>query len=339
MTAHAPIWLTEADVAGIVDMEAAIAAVADVFHAQGGGHVLPMQKTHVRWGSGHTLHAIGAVSTASARSTAGALAATKTWAHTAGGAEPLLVLWDADTGALQAVVEAFVLGQFRTAAVSGLATELLAVPDAQRMAMIGCGRQALPQVAAAASIRDLDEVRVYSPTAGRRTAFAARVKDELGVAARVCGSVDEAVDGAEVVTLATRSLEPILAAAAVARGAHVNAIGAITPERVEVAADLVDRADLLVVDDAAAARELSTELAGRDPLMELSELVRSDGRRPPGADVTLFKAMGTGSADLALGALCLAAARQRGLGHELPERRAAAARFARTARATEGATP
>ena len=333
MTTDAPLWLTEADVADVLDMDAAIAAVTGVLRAQGGGHVLPMQKTHVRWGGGHTLHAVGAVSTASA------LVATKTWAHTAGGAEPLLILWDEESGGLQAVVEAFVLGQFRTAAVSGLATDRLAVLDARRMAMIGSGRQALPQVAAVASVRDLDEVRVYSPTADRRTAFAARVQDELGVTARACTSVEAAAGGADGVTLATRSVEPILAAAAVARGAHVNAIGAITPERVEVAEDLVARADLVVVDDAAAARELSTELAGHDPLVELSQLVSSDRWRPPGADLTLFKAMGTGSADLALGAFCLGAARQRGLGRALPHRTSAAARFGRTARTAEGVAP
>jgi alanine dehydrogenase len=331
MTSAAALWLTEAEVADVLDMESAIAAVTDVFRAQGLGHVVPMHKTHVRWGGGHTLHAIGAVSSAAA------LAATKTWAHTAGGAEPLLVLWDAETGALQAVVEAFVLGQFRTAAVSGLATDLLAVPEAARMAMIGCGRQALPQVAAVASVRDLDEVQVFSPTAERRSAFAARVEKELGITARACGSVEEAVAGAGVITLATRAVEPIITASPVGSGAHVNAIGAITPERVEMAADFVDRADLLVVDDLAAARELSTELGGRDSLIELSELVGSGRRRPTGADVTVFKAMGTGSADLALGAVCLASARERGLGHALPERRAAAARLTRRARATEGA--
>ena len=326
-----PVWLTEADVAGILDMDTAIAAVSDIFRLQARGEVVPMQKTHVRWGAGHTLHAIGAVSSA-----AGSVA-TKTWAHTAGGAEPLLVLWDAETGVLQAVVEAFVLGQFRTAAVTGLATGLLAAPGARRMAMIGSGRQALPQVAAVAAVRQLDEVRVFSPTSPHREALVARIEEELGLRARACESVHEAVDGAHIITLATRATEPVLSAAAVGQGVHVNAIGAITPERVEVAADLVDRAEIIVVDDAAAARELSSELRGREPLVALSHLVGEDARRSPARDLTLFKALGTGSADLALGAQCLAAARAQGLGHPLPERTAAAARLGRAARAREGA--
>jgi ornithine cyclodeaminase len=242
-----------------------------------------MLKTHVAWGEGHTLHAIGGVD--------GDLVGTKTWAHTAGGANPLLILWDSETGERRAVIEAFLLGQLRTAAMSGVATRLLADPTTTTVAVIGTGKQAGPQVDALRAVLAVREMRVFSPDAAHRKAFAER----MGGSA--CDSVEAAVDGAGVITTATRATAPFLEASMVAAGAHVNAIGAITPERAELAADLVDRA-LLVTDSVESAMRLAREVADRD-LRPLSALL-ADGTRPE-ADVTVFKAMGVGLADVALG--------------------------------------
>jgi ornithine cyclodeaminase len=253
-----------------------------------------MVKTHLSWGDGHTLHAIGGLD--------GDLVGTKTWAHTAGGAKPLLVLWDSETGARRAVIEAFALGQLRTAAMSGLATKLLADPTTRTAAIIGTGKQALPQVAALTTVLPITEVRVHSRDPERRTAFAARVESELGVAAVASGTVAAAVDGAGAVTTATRATEPFLQASFVASGTHVNAIGAITPERAELCDDLVGRS-FIVTDSVEQARALATEVQGRT-LHALSSRI---GVPRPDADVTLFKAMGIGLADVALGRAVLEA--------------------------------
>src|SRR4051812_20902605 len=148
-----------------------------------------MVKTHLAWGDGHTLHAIGGVD--------GDLVGTKTWAHTAGGANPLLVLWDSESGERRAVIEAFLLGQLRTAAMSGVATRLLADPATTVVAVIGTGKQAGPQVEALRAVLPVEHVRVFSPDAAHREAFADRVD------AIACDSVEDAVDGAGVVTTAT----------------------------------------------------------------------------------------------------------------------------------------
>ena len=99
--------------------------------------------------------------------------ATKTWAHTAGGAEPVLAVWDAESGQLLAMIEAFALGQLRTASVSAVAIEAMAAPGAATLAIIGTGKQAFPQVAAALDRRAIEQVRVFSPTADHRDAFVA----------------------------------------------------------------------------------------------------------------------------------------------------------------------
>ncbi len=281
-------WVSEGEVVERLDLPNAIDAIERALAREAAGTAKTMMKTHLAWGDGHTLHAIGGLD--------GDLVGTKTWAHTAGGATPLLILWDSETGERRAVIEAFALGQLRTAAMSGLATRMLADPTTAIGAVIGTGRQALPQVSALASVLPLTSIRVHGRDPKRRKAAATRVEDELHIAAFVTDSVAEAVDGAGVITTATRATEPFLAGSMVASGAHVNAIGAITPERAELFADLVDRS-FVVTDSIEQARALAREVDGRE-LRSLSSLV---GVSRPAADLTLFKAMGIGLADVALG--------------------------------------
>jgi len=310
-----PLWIREADVAALLDMRAAIAAVEEALAAEAVDRTHDMVKTHVKWGAASTLHALGAVIPDAA------IAGTKTWAHTENGATPLLVLFDAHTGTLRAVIEAFALGQLRTGAVSGVATRHLAAAGAAELAIIGSGRQALAQIAAVIAVRPLRAVRVFSPTAAHREALAARVRDVFGIAAVVADSVAKAVAGAAIVTLATRAREPLLSAAMLAAGAHVNAIGAITPERAELGADVLARSAVVAADSVPAAQRLSRELrdyygaAGNwNAVVPLSRIAAGTVRRERGSDVTLFKAMGIGLADVAIGGAVLARARAAGRG-------------------------
>ena len=304
MPADTPVWIREAEVVSLLDIGDAIEALSDglALEARGAAHNLP--KTYVSFGGHSDLHAVGA-----AVEGAG-LVGTKTWAHTPGGATPLLVLFDAHTGALRAVIEAFALGQLRTAAISGVATGALAVADAAELAIIGTGRQALPQAAAIVAVRPIERVRVVGRDAGRAEAFATRVKQTLGVEATVADSVARAVDGAPIVTCVTRATEPVLTGAMLAGGTHVNAVGAIALDRVELDGTVLDRCDVITTDTVDQARRLSRSLrdhlGDRDEawkqVVPLSELLASTTTRPAAADVTVCKSMGAGISDLALGA-------------------------------------
>lgn len=301
------VWLREDDVVATVDLLDAVDAVEGALRAQAAGQAHTMEKTHVAWQGGHTLHAIGAVDEHAG------VVATKTWAHTGGGATPLVVMWDAHDGALIAVVEAFALGQLRTGAVSGLATRWLAPFGATRGALVGTGKQAMAQLAAMAVARRLDEVRVHSPNEAHRAAF---VREARGAAwpfeIAAAATVEEAVRGAQIVTTATRAREPFLHADALSPGTLVNAIGAITPERSELAPEVVSRSDLVVADSADTAERLATELDGRRPT-PLAEIVAAGQPREPG-DLTVFKAMGIGLADLAIACLVLERSKAEGRG-------------------------
>lgn len=315
------IWISEAETVSVMSLPEAIDALRDGLREEAAGRAVNMVKTHATWANGSTLHAIGAVFEGVG------VAGTKTWAHTADGAMPLLVLMDANNGRVLAIIEAFALGQMRTGGISGLATDLMSRSNATRMAMIGAGKQSITQVAAAAAVRNLERVTVWSPTSANREALARKIEERLGIEAVATATLDEALDAADIVTLATRARSPFLMKDALPRGVHITAVGAITPERAEFEPALVDRASLCAADSVPQARKLSREFQqafGEDEkawsrLVPLSRIAAGAVARPVDADLTIFKAMGMGISDLSLGISVFERARTAGLGRPLPE--------------------
>jgi len=315
-----PLWISEADVVSLMGMPEAIAALERGLLAEAQGDADNLVKTHVEWGEGATLHAIGATFPRAG------FAGTKTWAHTAGGATPLLVLFDSNSGSLRAVVEAFALGQMRTGCASGVATRWLADEDADEFAIIGTGKQAITQVAAVLAVRHIRRIRVFGRNEDRLNRFVTRLKTEFGVEVVAAGSVAEAVRDAPIITIVTRASEPILSAGMIERGAHINAVGAIVPSRAELNQDVLARSTQIVVDSISQAQKLSRELReffGPDPgkwsaVHSLASLVSQQCSRTLADDLTLFKSLGMGISDLSLGIELYQKAVESGLGRELP---------------------
>ena len=166
----------------------------------------------------------------------------------------------------------------------------------------------------------------------RRDAVAAAVRKTFpGVETLAAASMAEALDGAGIVTLCTNATEPFYTAAMAQPGTHINAIGAIVPARAEFTGDVFPRCSAIAVDTVEGVRELSREFidhfsaasgndAGWARVQPISQVIREGRRRAPGADLTLFKAMGMGIADLAVAIEVLRVAEARGLGTRLPER-------------------
>ncbi len=313
------LWITEAEVAALIDMSDAIVALERGLSAEASGGAVNVVKTHTTFGHGDTLHAIGATMVAEG------VVGTKTWAHTEGGANPLLVLFDAADGQLVAVIEAFALGQLRTAAISGLATRWLSAPGASEMALIGAGKQALAQVAAVAAVRKLRRVRVASRHPENAAAFAKRASAELKLEVEPVASIAAAVKDAGIITLVTRATAPFLQSAMVATGAHINAVGAVVPERAEFETSMLARCAVVAADTVPGVRSLSREFIefygnddrAWDAVLPLSRVIAAGSGRPAGADLTLFKAMGMGISDLSVGVEVLSCARANGAGRPL----------------------
>lgn len=234
-----------------------------------------------------------------------------------------IVLLDPETGALLAIMDGRLITEARTAAVSAVSAGALANPDASRLAIIGSGVQARSHLEALACIRRLSSVRVWSPNTERVARFVEEMQPHIEVPLRAAGSARAAVDGADLIVLATASHTPVLASDWVASGAHICAVGACRPTHREMDAALVARARTFVDSRTGALAEAgdivlaiqdcaitATHIAG-----EIGELLEGDveGRQHP-EQVTLFKSLGMAVEDVAAAHLAYSRALERGAG-------------------------
>lgn len=301
------LWLTETEVASHVPMDDAIDALQRNLIEIADGAAFNVPKALGSLNNGGAMHAL-----ASASPRLG-VCGFKTWVHTPNGAKAVFALFSTNDGSLLAMMEANTLGQIRTAAMTALGTRWLAPAEADDLAIVGTGRQAIAQVYAINAVRPLRRVRVWSRDAERRQAFADKIRADLPLAeVTVADSLEVASDGASLVTLVTRATEPFFWADLLAPHAHLNAVGAILPANAEFFPDVFERARAVVVDDLDNARRGSRELRERygaeasqwPDVQTLSGVIKRGGLPAGGSgDVTLFKAMGMGLSDLAIAAL------------------------------------
>ncbi|MDH3239778.1 MAG: ornithine cyclodeaminase family protein [Alphaproteobacteria bacterium] len=313
------LWLTEADVVSLINLSGVIEALEDGLRMEAEGKAQNLHKGQSVW-QGGSLNITGA------QFTGAGYAGAKVWSNVGGKSAPLVLLHGSDDGQLKAIIEAVALGQMRTAALAAVATRWLAAVGADDMAIVGTGKQAITQVAAVHAVRPLKRLRVFSPTPENRAQFAAAVRDKFGFEVTEGASVEDTVGDAPIITTITRAKEPFLFSAMVARGSHINAAGAIIPAFAEIAEDILPRCDRVVVDNLDQCREMSRELQAFydggpgdwNDVRPLSELVAAGQTRPAGLDLTLFKWMGVGLADLAAGIEIFKRAQEKGAGTTYP---------------------
>lgn len=238
----------------------------------------------------------------------------------------LVHLFDAATGGLLAVIEADYMGMIRTGAASGVAARWLARPDAKVAGVFGAGWQAEGHVQAICAALPLERVKVCSRKADKLASFCARMSEATGVAVVPAGA-EEAVRDSDLVGTVTTAAQPLFDADWLAPGVHINAAGSNALIRQELSEATLRRASLLAVD---AVPTALTEAGDLLPLLEKGRLhsrqlvelgdiiVGSHAGRTDAEQVTVFESQGLAIQDLAVGLRVLAAARERGLGIELP---------------------
>jgi ornithine cyclodeaminase/alanine dehydrogenase-like protein (mu-crystallin family) len=221
----------------------------------------------------------------------------------------LVVMLDPETGAPAALLDGAFLTAWRTGAASGLATDLLARPDAESLALIGAGAQARTQLLAVAAVRSLRRVRVYSRTPARAQALIEEMQGQEGIPQdiAVAPTPEAAVAEADIVCTATNSSVPVFDGQALRPGTHINAIGSFTLEMRELDEETFRRAARVVVDSRAAALAEAGEVVWairqgilrEADLVELGEIAagRRSGRERP-EEITLFKSVGLAVQDL-----------------------------------------
>jgi len=231
-----------------------------------------------------------------------------------------VLLHDGESGELIAILNASPVTEIRTAAVSAVATKLLARPGSRTVAVLGSGVQGRSHVDAMQTVLDDPIIRIWSRNTSHAEALA------LGTHSLVAETVEEALDGADIVCTTTAAREPVLRRSWLQPGTHVNAVGSSVPSTRELDAETVAAASLFVDRRESTLNEsgdyllaLAEGLIGPDHIRaELGELLT--GRHPgrTGDDeLTVFKSLGIAVEDLAAAELCVARARERGIGTEV----------------------
>jgi ornithine cyclodeaminase len=238
----------------------------------------------------------------------------------------VVLLFEMDHGGLVAAADATSITAIRTAAVSGLATRLLAREDAGDLAIFGSGTEARSHLEAMLAVRKIRRIRVWSRSADNARAFADREAKRHGVRIDVCGSPEEAARGADVLCTTTSSREPFLRGAWLAPGAHVNTVGSSVKTDREIdgaavarSALFVDRRESTVNESGDYLRAVEERGIGPGHIRaEIGELIAGahPGRSSDG-ELTLFKSLGLAVEDLAAAELAAARARERGIGTEI----------------------
>lgn len=241
-----------------------------------------------------------------------------------------MIMVNEENGMVEAAINGTYLTQLRTGAVQGAATDLLARKDAKIAALIGTGGQAVTQLEAMLTVRDLNEVRVMDLDKERAKKFAidmqAKFKKFNGKIIAV-DKAERAVKDADIITTVTTSPQATFPHEAVKKGAHVNGVGAFTPEMHEIPGELLARADKIVFDTMegvlAEAGDIITPLKEKIITKEdfdgvLAELVLDKIKgRENDEEITVFKTVGTAVLDLVIGAKILKKAKDLNVGQKV----------------------
>ncbi|MGH9762431.1 MAG: ornithine cyclodeaminase family protein [Blastocatellia bacterium] len=313
------ILLTERQVTEILDMKTAIDAVEEVVKDQAQGFATNRPRQRV-FGTGSLLHVMP-----------GADRKMGVYGFKAYSTAPektrfLVMLYEAKSGDLLAIIEADRLGQMRTGAASGVATKYMAREDAGTVGIFGTGWQAESQLIAVCAVRKIKKAKAYSRKPERRRAFAEKMSAMLALDVQPAETPEETVKGQSIVITATSAREPVLQGAWIEPGTHLNVIGANYLSKSEVDIETIRRAAIVAVDSIEQAKVEAGDLL---PAIERGviswEAVRELGHvaagHVPGRnnqnEITLFKSGGLAIWDVATALRVYNIARERGIGKEI----------------------
>lgn len=312
------LYLTEAEVRDLLTMDLALSAVESAFRklALDEAENVPRRRCqtdavmlHVLPAAAKTLNAIGLK------------------AYTTGRfpARFHVYLFDPKHGVLTAILEADHLGAVRTGAATGVATKLLARPDAATVGLFGTGKQARTQLEAVCKVRAIRKAVVWSRDTAKRRAFCDDMSRVCGTEVAPAASPEETA-GQDVVITATTAREPVLSGRYLAEGSHVNLIGSNFLTKAEADVEVFRRAKLVAIDSREQGREecgdfvaaIDAGVLHLSGVKELAPLLvgRYPGRQSPG-EVTVFKSLGLGLEDIAVAARVVELASKAGVGREL----------------------
>ena len=282
------LYFTESDVQELLPMKDAIAMMRRAFEALAQGRAQNQPRRRLILETGSVLHSMAG--------SFGNYFGTKFYStNPRYGAHFYFMLYDSKTAQPLALMEANHLGQIRTGAASGYATDVMANPQAESLGIIGSGFQARSQLEAIRAVRSIRSVRIWSRSEEKRRKFA----EEYSVTA--VDSAEEAVSGAAIVVTATNSKEAVLEDVWIESGTMINAMGSNVANRRELPAELIRRADRIAVDSLEQAKIEAGDLLLADHWSNVRELKDTKRHFDP-SEITIFKSLGLGVEDVAAAA-------------------------------------
>jgi len=314
------LYLTEHDVANLLDMPTAMEVLENAFSAQAIGETSNRPRVRIPLSN-------GSYNLMSSKWDAMGVVGHKSYTATRNGASFHILLYDSKGQGLLAVLEAGFLGKMRTGAATGVATRYMANDGDGIVGIIGAGNQAESQIEAVALARNVTQARVFSRTAERREEFADRMSQKTGINIVPVDSAESAVDGANIVVVITNSMEPVLSSEMLEPGMHVNTAGNNTWLGRELNPEAVARFNSIVVDDIEQAKIESGTLMHAaevdqfnwDSCERLCDVVsgKVTGRQTE-SDITLFESLGVALEDIAVAERVYRLASSQGVGLDLP---------------------
>ncbi len=303
------IFITENQVKELLDMESCIKLMEETLSALGQGEAIQPLRTAMRLKENNILGLMP--SAFHAKNITGAKVITifpDNFSKGLHSHQGVVLVFETETGSLKAVVEGGAITAIRTAAVSAVATDLLANEDAGILAILGSGMQARQHLEAMKLVRNIHTVRVWDRNKESSITFSKEMNEKFNIHIQVCTTSQEAVNDADIICTVTAAKEPILFGRHVKKGAHVNAVGACTPNSRELDTDLIKNCKLY------ADCIESTENEAGDYLIPLTEgvitkehiqgelgdiILGKIKKRQNKDDITVFKALGLAVEDLA----------------------------------------
>ena len=238
----------------------------------------------------------------------------------------MVLLYDAESGDMLAMIEADRLGQMRTGAASGVATRYMSRKSADTLGVYGTGWQAESQMMAVCAVRQIKSARVYGRNPERREAFARKMSTLLRTEVAAVAAPEEASRGCSIIVIATSAREPVLKGEWIDAGTHLNVVGSNFLGKAEVDIETIRRSSVISVDSV---EQSKIEAGDLMPAIErgvitwesVTELGRIVAGRDPGRkgddDITLFKSNGIALEDISTALRVYNLAHERGVGEEI----------------------
>ncbi|WP_312118240.1 ornithine cyclodeaminase family protein [Brevibacillus reuszeri] len=220
----------------------------------------------------------------------------------------VVIVFEAETGSLKAIVEGETVTAIRTAAVSAVATDILSRKDANSLAILGTGVQARMHVEAILQVRDIEQVYVWDRRLESAVKFSKEMSEKFDISIVPCPTSEEAVKHADIICTVTAAKEPVLFGSHVKKGTHINAVGSCTPDCRELDTELIKACKLYTDRMESAIHEAGDYLIPlregaideQHIMGEIGDILvgRISGRQDR-EEITVFEALGLAVEDLA----------------------------------------